>query len=306
MSKQARPFAKLTGEYQQVSNHIFRLLMPTMAPTNFVALCYFMDRTIGRGVRSFLASYGEIRAGTGIKSDATLSKAIRDLEDRGLIQTQKLDLKWARNRYAINVDFALTIDEQPASKNEVEESEQAASKFEVDSKQPTSKNEAVSTSNFEVGPPDSCNTWGKDYNPPRATGENPDPAPPETARLLADMQRLLAAWPDHPHRDRRRPELERWFLDSRPTPDLVEEILRSIERHKQGASWQDGYIHIPVNWLREEGWKQSVVMPRPRPTARPKTIAEEVEEIRQYRETHGKSDVRVLFDSIECIEGKRR
>jgi phage replication O-like protein O len=127
-----KPFSKETG-YTQVSDYVLDFIMPTLSGNQWKVLCFVIRKTVGWKKESDALSYAQIIAGTGIKSDATVSEALKVLVGKTYILKSPGD-KWEATTYTLNTDFEVTDVSSPASKNEADV---------------TSKNGAVSASKNE-------------------------------------------------------------------------------------------------------------------------------------------------------------
>ena len=109
--EQIRPFARPKKDYTQLHNSLFDVVMPTLKPNAWKLLCFILRKTNGWNKPEEQLSYSQLRAGTGISSDATLATTIKDLVDaRYLIVTPT---QWQSSTYALNYDFILATNEQP-------------------------------------------------------------------------------------------------------------------------------------------------------------------------------------------------
>lgn len=67
------------GHFTAVHNLTFRVVMPQLSGSAWKVLCFLISETVGYNRRSELLSYSAIKEGTGIKSSATISKALGEL-----------------------------------------------------------------------------------------------------------------------------------------------------------------------------------------------------------------------------------
>jgi hypothetical protein len=79
-----RPFAR-HGHYTQMDNALLDYLMPVLSANAWKTLCFIMRQTAGKQKDEAQLSYATIKEGTGIASDATLSKTLAELVEGGLI-----------------------------------------------------------------------------------------------------------------------------------------------------------------------------------------------------------------------------
>ncbi|RYI11368.1 MAG: hypothetical protein EON48_13735 [Acetobacteraceae bacterium] len=67
------------GHFTAVHNLTFRVVMPQLSGSAWKVLCFLISETVGYQRRSELISYSAIMAGTGLRSSATVSKALTEL-----------------------------------------------------------------------------------------------------------------------------------------------------------------------------------------------------------------------------------
>lgn len=111
------PFAE-QGHFTAVHNFVFRRIMPLVSPNAFKVLCFIISETIGYGRPSRGLSYEDIKAGTGIGNDTTVSNALTELLDeekfgRPLILREHASVKGKsrreKTRYALNLKARLAL-----------------------------------------------------------------------------------------------------------------------------------------------------------------------------------------------------
>jgi len=147
--KKIRPF-DTPGTY--FHNYALDVIMPKLSHTGWKVLCVairqtwgWVDKTTPSGRRERdVISYSQFKEKTGIKSDATISKALKECLDAKYLLRFKVGEHPGTRKpiyaYALNTDY-----EVATSENEVE----ATSEIEVEP-DPTSKNEEAATSKNEV------------------------------------------------------------------------------------------------------------------------------------------------------------
>lgn len=134
-----KPF-KRQGYYVVIDWSIFDQVMPKTPHTAWKILCFIMRHTKGRQQEDDDLSYSQIRTGTGIRSDATISKGLKQLKSMGIIHITGPAEQFLACNYRLNLEFEINV--PPTSKNEVT----STSKNEVGS---TSKNEEIHTKKEE-------------------------------------------------------------------------------------------------------------------------------------------------------------
>ncbi len=153
-----KPFTD-QGHYTEVHNLAFDYIMPRVSGSAWKVLCFIIRQTRGWGKKSEFLPYEAIKTGTGIKTDATVSKALQELmheanwgspiilkqdaETRGVSQREP-------TRYALNRAFEIrTQGELVLQKMKDENSETRSSKNEGRNEVRPSKNEASRSSKNE-------------------------------------------------------------------------------------------------------------------------------------------------------------
>jgi phage replication O-like protein O len=145
MKQSIKPFAD-QGHYTEAHNLLFDYIMPRISANAFKVLCLILRRTKGWGKASDAISYAQIKDGTGIKSDATISRAIGELLEMNCILNKANPTQRVTSRYALNRGYTIPTSELysdtfTTSKNEVVAPEKSPA---------TSKNEVTTTSKNEV------------------------------------------------------------------------------------------------------------------------------------------------------------
>jgi hypothetical protein len=107
-----RPFAE-QGHYTAVHDAVFDVVMPRTPPNAFKVLLFVLRKTRGWKKEADVLRYAEIKAGTGIKSDATLAKELAWLLEKRLLIARDEDgrehVKGSRKApaYSLNKGFEL-------------------------------------------------------------------------------------------------------------------------------------------------------------------------------------------------------
>ncbi len=113
------PFAE-QGNFTQVHNHVFDVIMPIVSPSAFKVLCFVIRKTRGYHKKSDELSYSQILEGTGIASPTTISKAICELVDEGYI-LQKKGNQFDTASYALNPGYqSITPENGVTPKNDAD------------------------------------------------------------------------------------------------------------------------------------------------------------------------------------------
>lgn len=132
-----QPFADTGDNYTAMTNYMLDVIMPALPANAWKVLCFIYRKTRGWNKESDRLSYTQIAAGTGIKSSATISEALKLLETKHYIIKTTGD-QWDTVTYQLNSALKIeanTATESPALKNE------ATSEIKA---KPALKNEAVS------------------------------------------------------------------------------------------------------------------------------------------------------------------
>lgn len=162
MKQSIRPFSE-QGHYTEVHNLVFDYIMPRVSLKAFKVLCLILRRTKGWGKKNDEISYRQIKEGTGIKTNDTVSKALDELLDFGCILRRKSDEQFDTITYALNLKFEVPVEEiyeqnpcskneQASSKNEQAKPENASSKIEQGGGGASSKIEPMPCSKNEQAP----------------------------------------------------------------------------------------------------------------------------------------------------------
>lgn len=122
-----RPFD--AGNWFPINNAVFDHIMPELAPNAFKVLCWIIRQTRGwqadpngdpkERKMADRISYSQFLPHTGIKSDATLTKAIRECVERGYVLRYPVGTERGKPAYiyALNVEYTLEV--VTTSKNRV-------------------------------------------------------------------------------------------------------------------------------------------------------------------------------------------
>jgi len=110
--KTIKPFSE-KDKYTQIHNYLLETLMPLLSGAEWKILCYFLRETKGWHEVQTEASYTDIKAGTGIKSDSTVAASVKTLlgqsDDPALAGKQILirasESRWQTCTYRLNLDF---------------------------------------------------------------------------------------------------------------------------------------------------------------------------------------------------------
>ncbi len=105
-----QPFAHTGDNFTTLTNYMLDIIMPELPANAWEVLCYIHRKTHGWNKESDELSYTQIAAGTGIKSSATISEALKLLEKKQYI-IKTIGDKWDTVSYRINV--ALETEAKP-------------------------------------------------------------------------------------------------------------------------------------------------------------------------------------------------
>ena len=103
-----RPFDPRVN-YTRFHNYLLDCIMPDLKPNSWKLLCFIVRKTTGWNKNAEQLSYSQLRDGTGIKSDPTLSAAITDLADLGYVSIVKGT--WEANVYTLNTTIEITVED---------------------------------------------------------------------------------------------------------------------------------------------------------------------------------------------------
>lgn len=117
------------SEYTIFNNYILDHVMPKTTPNGWKCLCFIIRKTKGWHKLSDDLSFSQIKKGTGIKSDPTISAALKELEDSKFILVKRNDGQWNSNTYTLNTTLEIIVEQvgstiesivEPTIENEVE------------------------------------------------------------------------------------------------------------------------------------------------------------------------------------------
>jgi len=94
-------------QFTKIHNYVIDHMMPTLKPNAFKLLILIIRKTKGWGKDADRISYSQLREGTGIASDATLSAAIKELEELNYIQRERVD--GATTNYTLNTTLKVDL-----------------------------------------------------------------------------------------------------------------------------------------------------------------------------------------------------
>lgn len=101
------------GHYVEVHNVVFDYIMPNVKPTSFKVVCFIIRQTKGWGDKDKGLSFRDIKNGTGIKSDTTVSDAIKELLSGGYIHKISGEICFESNKYGLNLNFKIAKNRTP-------------------------------------------------------------------------------------------------------------------------------------------------------------------------------------------------
>lgn len=108
-----RPFASQTS-FTVFHNILLDVIMPELSGNQWKVLTYIVRRTIGWQKQQEVLSYEQIRTGTGIASDTTISACLDALEQFGYIAIERAPKQtggqeWQANVYKLNTDYQMRV-----------------------------------------------------------------------------------------------------------------------------------------------------------------------------------------------------
>ena len=131
--------------YTPKHNYLYDVVLPKISKNAWATLDFFIRQTDGWGDEEASLSYADIKRGTGIKSDGTISKVIRELISYNYIIVKPGENTWEPNRYALNADLEIEDDYHASDYR----CKRPTTKIEVAEYTPTTKNEVAPTSKIE-------------------------------------------------------------------------------------------------------------------------------------------------------------
>lgn len=103
-----KPFSG-QGKYTIFDNIILDQIMPTLKPNSWKVLCLIIRKTRGWNKEWDTLSFNQIKTGTGIKNNSTLSGAIRQLEKERFIIVHRCGELQDANKYSLNTGLEIEI-----------------------------------------------------------------------------------------------------------------------------------------------------------------------------------------------------
>lgn len=107
-------------QWTTFDNFIIDYLMPTLSPNAWKCLTVIIRKTIGWHKEQDELSFSQIMTLTGIRSSATVARALKELEERQITKVDRPDDPWMSNIYALNLDFEMDIKESSTLKTKAE------------------------------------------------------------------------------------------------------------------------------------------------------------------------------------------
>lgn len=151
MKNSVRPFSE-QGHYTEVHNLVLDHIMPRVSANAFKVLCLVLRRTKGWKKGSDALSYTQIKEGTGIKADPTVSRAIKELLEGDYIVTitgtNNGIASHTATTFSLNRNFKINTKETQNHATEIEACD--ATKNEAWGNNYASKNEASHATEIEA------------------------------------------------------------------------------------------------------------------------------------------------------------
>jgi len=118
--KKVKPFEPQKKGYTIVDNVVFDYIMPPLSPNAWKILCFIIRKTKGWQKEWDGLPYTQIMKGTGIKSSATVSKALTELLDGQYIKQIKANDQFTPAQYALNTALEIEVANGTTLENEVD------------------------------------------------------------------------------------------------------------------------------------------------------------------------------------------
>lgn len=120
---------KRQGYYTVFDNVFLDHVLPSLKLSSWAVFCVIMRKTIGWQKESDEVSYSQIKNGTGIQTNATVSAAIKELKQKELILTTSAEGK--SNLFTLNREFTIEVpDQYPGTSSKIEQDFSTSSKNE--------------------------------------------------------------------------------------------------------------------------------------------------------------------------------
>lgn len=245
-----RPFTD-QGNYVAIHNAVFDVIMPTLPANAWKVLCYVIRETKGRQEDSKGLPYSQIKRGTGIKSDATISTALHTLIDGHYIVASTAE-KWETVCYQLNTALEIEVS---ASKIEATV---IASKIEV-----ASKNEATSLQKMKRAPLQKLKTLTNRLTNTQTGGRGNAPATAAASRVGGSRKVATEVPEPFPLTD----ELRAFAAQTVPDVDVDEMTSHFVDHHRSVHTLSDDWPAKWRLWVRRERKFQIERGPQRRATA---------------------------------------
>lgn len=105
-----KPFSR-QGYVIPVDSSVLEYIMPTLSANAWKVLTLIILKTDGYRKTDDDISFSQIRDGTGIKSNHTVTKSLAELEGFHYIIVNRSDNQWAMNGYRINRDAEIAVED---------------------------------------------------------------------------------------------------------------------------------------------------------------------------------------------------
>lgn len=233
------PFADSEG-FTPLTNYLLDTIMPSLPASAWKVLCFILRKTRGWQKEEDRLSYGQIEAGTGISSSATVSTAIKILLEKNYI-IKVPGSAWRPMGYRINSALEIEVHEESEVQESFSDSTLETEPHSTLKIKVTPKIKAHSNSKTE---PHSAlkikDTTERDLKKEKERLPRADRAPPnpDHKRLMALYQEAL----DHKIPNGPKEALgAKKILDASYTPEQAIDVYRYL---KAQAWWRDKHLSL--------------------------------------------------------------
>jgi phage replication O-like protein O len=269
MSTTIQPFDNRDG-FTRINNYVLDYIMPSLPPNAWKVLCFVLRKTKGWGKDTERLSYPIIQNGTGIKSTATLSAALKELVQLDYIIIEKGG-QFDAFTYSLNTDLTIDVGAAlPALDSEGQPTSESKATLEIEAV-PTLEIKVRSTSVSKGNKKKVFKeTLKKELHCADTAQRPPAPSPiiepdpePEQQTTQENQETLFVCEspPTPPHREAPPAPRKRAKPPAHPgTRPILDAYTLAKERLEPGAVIHYAAEGVAARQLAEKGWTPESVV----------------------------------------------
>lgn len=274
-----QPFANTGDNYTTLTNYMLDIIMPELPANAWKMLCFIHRKTFGWNKTNDALSYTQIAAGTGIRSSATISSALKLLEAKQYI-IKITGNQWDTVSYCINSALEIEANDT-ASKIKVTSEIKAntASEIKAVSLQKLKTQKEIKKKkerDVRTGANAPCPPKEEQYSEPQS---KPVKAPKESTPIavidaLADvcqMDRAMLPKKTHVILAQAAGRIYRAGRQQHQTEAQIIETIRYVADYFVRQDWRGKKGETPTPHVLLELWKQAIDARRTPEPPRPET-----------------------------------